>query len=313
MAIEVSASRPASAGVTVRGFRSGDEVPILRAMLEAHERGEYKGIERYQLEHAAERLPFDEGSCAVALVDGELAGWVIPADDDLMVVPAFRRRGAGRRLVEAGRGIVAAAGGSELRLWVRPDAATEAFASACGLAYHSSLLQLRLADEALAAVAEPEFPADVRVRTLVPGVDERPFVALVNRIFVDHPSPIVLNEDEVRRIHATPGFDASAVMVAESAMTGAMVAFCRVHPFLAGDGSSSGEIRLLGVDRAWRHRGLGHAATKWGVAELRRRGAQSVVLAVEDGNHNAMSLYEQLGFRRGTEWRHWTIAAAGGA
>jgi mycothiol synthase len=309
MTVDTSTVRPAGAGITVRGFRLGDEVPILAAMLAALGRGEYEGMERYQLEHAAERLAFDLAPCQVAEVDGELAGWVIPADDDLMVVPAFRRRGVGRALVHAGRDLVAQSGGDRLRLWVRRDDATEAFAASCGLQYASSLWQMRLSSGPLADVAEPAFPADTRVRTLRVGVDEAPFVALVNRIFVDHPSPIALNEPEVRRIHATPGFDPASVLVVEDAQTSAMVAFCRVHAFTTGDGTSSGEIRLLGVDRAWRNRGLGRAVTEWGVAELRRRGAQSVVLAVEGRNQSALQLYEHLGFRRGTEWRHWTIAA----
>lgn len=309
MTIDTSAVRPAGAGVTVRGFRAGDEGPILGAMLAALERGEREGMEPFQLEHAAERLPFDPASCAVAEIDGELAGWVIPADDDLVVVPHFRRQGVGRALVQAGREIVGDAGLDRLRLWVRRDAASEAFATACGLQYASSLWQMRLRGPAMALVPEPVFDADTRLRTLRAGADEGPFVALVNRIFLDHPSPIVLNEAEVQRVHATPGFDPTAVLVVEDAKTASMIAFCRVHLFTAGDGTPSGEIRLLGVDRAWRRRGLGRAITEWGVAELRRRGAQSVVLAVEGRNEGALRLYEQLGFRRGTEWRHWTIAA----
>ncbi len=296
----------------VRGFRSGDETAILAEMLAALERGEYHGMARYQLEHAAERLVPDPGLCAVAEVGSRLAGWVIPADDDLHVAPEFRRRGLGRLLVGAGRAMVAGQGLAQLRLWVPRQPDVEAFARACELRYTSSLWQMRLSAEALAAVAEPMFPAGVQVRTLRPGADEVPFVTLVNRIFLDHPSPIELSADEVRRVHATPGFDPTAVLVVEDASTHDMVAFCRVHPFAASDGSPSGEVRLLGVDRAWRGRGLGRAVTAWGVAELRGRGAASVLLAVESENERALRLYTELGFRFGVEWPHWTIAASPG-
>ena len=310
MTTETSAARSAGPGAaTVRGFQPGDEPAILEEMLAALERGEYEAMERYQLEHAAERLAPDPGSCAVALADGRLAGWVIPADDDLTVVPAFRRRGIGKLLVGAGRGIVAAEGRDQLRLWVPRRPGAEAFATACGMRYASSLWQMRLSSDAMAAVPDPDFPAPAVIRRLRPGRDEAPFVALVNRIFLDHPSPIQLSLDEVRRVHATPGFDPTTVLVVEDGGTGAMIGFCRVHPFTDSEGAPSGEIRMLGVERAWRGRGLGRAVTSWGVSELRRRGAQSTVLAVEGENKGALRLYSDLGFRFGAEWPHWTVSA----
>ncbi len=318
MTAETTTARSAEpTGATVRALAPGDASQILAEMLAAFERGECDGMERYQVEHAAERLVPNPGSCAVAVVDGRLAGWVVPGDDDLKVVPAFRRRGIGRQLVEAGRVIAAAAERDRLRLWVprRPDA--EAFAAACGLQRTSSLWQMRLAGRAMATLDDAAFPATATVRTLRVGQDEAPFVALVNRIFLDHPSPIELSLDEVRRIHASPDFDPTTVLIVEDAVSGAMVGFCRAHPFTAADGVPSGEIRLLGVDRAWRGRGLGRAVASWGVAELRRRGAQTVVLAVEGENEGALRLYTDLGFRFGVEWPHWTVpvvpAACGGS
>ncbi len=310
MATETAAGQRAEpAAVTVRALQPDDASAILEEMLAAYERGEYGGMERYQVEHAAERLAPNPGSCAVAVVDGRIAGWVIPTDDDLKVVPSHRRRGIGRMLVQAGRCIAAAEGQDRLRLWVprRPDA--EAFAAACGLEHTSSLWQMRLSSRAADAMPGPAFPANTAVRTLRVGEDEVPFVALANRIFLDHPSPIELSIDEVRRIHASPDFDPTTVLIAEAADSGAMIGFCRVQPFTSADGVPSGEIRLLGVDRDWRGRGLGRAVTSWGVSELRRRGAETVVLAVEGENAGALRLYADLGFRFGFEWPHWTVAA----
>lgn len=297
------------AATVVRGFRPDDAPAILSEMLAALERGEYEGMERYQLEHAAERLAPDPASSAVAVVSGRVAGWVIPADDDLHVVPECRRQGVGRLLVEAGRRVAAAQGHERLRLWVPRRPGAEAFARACGLAHTSSLWQMRLPAAGMEALAEPEFPPGAAVRPFRLGIDEGPFVALVNRIFLDHPSPIALREEEVRRVHATPGFDPSTILIVEDAASGAMVGFCRAHPFTAADGTPAGEIRLLGVDRPWRGRGLGRAVTAWGVAELRRRGARFVLLAVEGANERAFSLYTDLGFGLGVEWPHWTAAA----
>jgi len=310
MTIDTSAARVAGSGLAiVRGFVPGDETVILPAMLAALERGEYVGMEQYQLEHAVEGIMADPGCCAVSEIDGQVAGWVIPADDDLTVLPEFRRRGVGRRLVEAGRAIAARDGRDRLRLWVPRQPQAEAFATACSMQYASSLWQMRLPAEAMALVAEPVFPASTAVRSLRLGTDEAPFVALVNRIFLDHPSPLELSVDEVRRVHGLPGFDPATILVVEDVATDAMIGFCRVHLFTASDGAPSGEIRLLGVDRIWRGRGLGRAVTSWGIAELRRRGARSVTLAVEGENESALRLYSGLGFRFGVEWPHWTTAA----
>ena len=312
MTIESSTARPAgSDAIAVRRYQPDDGRAIRAAMLAALGRGDLHGMEAYQLEHAVERLDADPGSCAVALLDGQLAGWVIPSDDDLSVIPAFRRRGVGRQLVAAGRSLARDAGRDRLRLWFPRGPETEAFAIACGLRYTSSLWQMRLPGESLASSAEPVFPTGTAVRAFRPGADEAPFVALVNRVFLDHPSPIELSVDEVRRVHAVPGFDPSTILVVEDTATDAMVGFCRIHPYAASDGTPAGEIRLLGVDRRWRGRGLGRAVTAWGVAELRRRGARSVQLAVEGENEGALRLYTELGFRFGVEWPHWTIATSG--
>ena len=314
MTIESGAARPAGSGaVAVRGYGPGDAPTIRDAMLAALARGELDGMEAYQLEHAVERLDGDPGSCTVALVDGRVAGWVIPADDDLTVIPAFRRRGVGRRLVEAGRSLAGEAGRDHLRLWIPPRPDAEGFARACGLRYTSSLWQMRLPGEGLMSAAEPVFPASTAARPFEPSVDEAPFVSLVNRIFLDHPSPIELSIGEVRRVHSAPGFDPSTILVVEDTATDAMIGFCRIHRYVASDGTPAGEVRLLGVDRMWRGRGLGRAVTAWGVAELRRRGAQSVQLAVEGENEGALRLYTELGFRFGVEWPHWTIASTSGS
>ena len=311
MTIHTGAVGAAGSGlVIIRGYRPGDDAAILGAMLAALERGEYDGMEPYQLEHAIDRIQANPASCTVAEVDGRLAGWVVPADDDLTVVPEFRRRGVGRRLVEAGRALAAGEGRDRLRLWVPRRPGAEAFARSCGMRYASSLWQMRLPAEVLDGVSEPTFPAATSVRPFQGGTDVAAFVALVNRIFLDHPSPIELSVGEVRRVHRLPGFDASTILVVEDTATDEMIGFCRVHPFTATDGTPSGEIRLLGVDRPWRGRGLGRAVTSWGVAELRRRGARSVLLAVEGENEGALRLYTDLGFRFAVEWPHWTLATS---
>jgi mycothiol synthase len=309
MTTESTRPRTGTAGAPiVRPFRPGDETAILAIMLEVLDRGELEGVGRHQLETTAERLVHAPASCAVAEIAGQLAGWVIPVDDDLTVAPAHRRLGVGRRLVEAGRALAAADGREDLRLWVPGRPGPEAFARACGLAYHSSLWQLRLADGAPST--PPVFPDGLLVRALEPDADEAAFVDLVNDTFLDHPSPLRLTAAEVRRAHATPGFDpATILVVTPAAAPDRLVGFCRVTRYRDDAGRETGEVRLLGVRREARRHGLGRALTAWGVADLRRRGAEEIVISVEGENEAALGIYLDLGFERHVEWPHWSIPA----
>ena len=294
----------------VRPFRTGDEGPILAAMLRAHDRGELEGVNRHFLEESAARLAAEPWLAAVAEDAGRVAGWVVPLHDDLTVDLPFRRRGHGRRLVEAGRVLAARAGLPHFRVWVPPRADAVAFARACGLRYHSSLWQLRL--DPAAEPPPPSFGDDVVVRWFQPGTDEPAFVALVNEIFLDHPSPLVLDLEEVRRVHARPGFDPTAILlVASAADRERLVGFCRVGRYEDDDGVEAGEVKLLGVRREARGHGLGRELVRWGIADLRARGAARIVLAAEGENAGALAIYEAEGFRRHIEWPHWVAPLPG--
>jgi mycothiol synthase len=290
----------------VRAFRPGDERAIHAAMLEVHALGELDGVTRHHLDAAADRLRLEPDGCAVGELDGHVAGWVVPGDDDLTVAPGFRRRGVGSVLVTAGRTIARRQGQAELRLWVSERPGPEAFARAVGLAYRSSLWRLRLADDARPGPAV--FPDGIVVRPLDSAREEPAFVALVNEVFLDHPWPLRLTLDQVRRAHASPGFDPGSVAVAASAADPArLLGFCRVTTSPADDGTRTGEVRLVGVRREARGVGLGRALTTWGVERVRGEGAEQVVLAVEGQNTGALRLYDRLGFRPEVEWPHWTI------
>jgi mycothiol synthase len=292
----------------VRGFRQGDERAIHAAMLEIHARGELDGVSRHHLDATADRLGLDPDGCAVAELDGQLAGWVVPADDDLTVAPAFRRRGVGSALVAAGRAIAHRQGRAELRLWVSERPGPEAFARAVGLTYHSSLWRMRLADAARPGPAV--FPDGIVVRPLDGVREEVAFVTLVNEVFLDHPWPLQLTVAEVRRAHASPDFDPDSVVVAASAADpDRLLGFCRVSTYPADDGTRTGEVRLVGVRREARGSGLGRALTTWGVERVRGEGAEIVVLAVEGQNTGALRLYDRLGFLPEVEWPHWTVPA----
>jgi mycothiol synthase len=163
-----------------------------------------------------------------------------------------------------------------------------------------------------ATVGVPAFGDDVVVRWLQPGTDEPAFVELVNEIFLDHPSPLHLDLGEVRRIHAAKDFDPSTILlVAPAADRDRLVAFCRVGRHTDDDGVAAGEVRLLGVRREARGRGLGRELVRWGVEALRERGTERIYLSVEGENAGALGIYEAVGFRRHVEWPHWVAPLPG--
>lgn len=304
------AMNPLDLPAGTRPFTTKDAGAITAILHEAHGQGEFDGVTRHFLDSSIERV-LDEPSLAVVAEDaGRIAGWVVPVHDELTVAPAYRRRGHGRRLVTAGRRLALAMGRGELQLWVPRRPGPEAFAGASGLAYSSSLWALRR-DPSM-PVTEAAFPPDLVIRALVPGMDEPAFVDLANETFLDHPSPLVLTIEEARRAHVRAGFDpASILLVAPAADPARLVAFCRISRHPDDTGRTVGDVRLVGVRREYRGRGLGRSLVTWGIGELLRAGVDELELSVEGRNVGALRLYESLGFQARVEWPHWTIPAAG--
>jgi mycothiol synthase len=206
--------------------------------------------------------------------------------------------------VEAGRLIAGRDGLRRLLLWVPRRPGSEAFARAVGLRYDSSLWQLRL--EPSTPTVPPGFPDDVVVRPLQPGADEPAFADLVNIVFLDHPSPLHVEEDYLRVVHARPDFDPSTILLVSPASDpDALVGFCRIGTYHDDDGRLVGEVKLVGVRREARGRGLGRELVRWGIEAVRRRGAGQVYLSAEGENTGALALYEAIGFRPQLEWPHW--------
>ncbi|GAB2442796.1 mycothiol synthase [Streptosporangium sandarakinum] len=276
----------------------------------------------------------DDRAGAVLLYDGDaLAGYahVDPTDPvegpsgELVIHPAFRRRGHGRRLLAA----VLERTGGRLRLWAHgghPGA--EALATSAGFGRVRSLWQMRrpLTDP----LPSFELPAGVRLRTFEPGSpDEEAWVALNAKAFAHHPEQGAWTLDDLRRREREPWFDPAGFFLAERAAEeppggeagapyggaadepyggaaggraggGRLVGFhwTKVH----GDGDHAhdpiGEVYVVGVDPDEQGGGLGRALTLAGLAHLRSRGLSQVMLYADESNVAAVRLYEKLGFTR---------------
>jgi mycothiol synthase len=293
----------------VRGFEPGDGPAVLELELASFDLAPLPGVSRAEIPWMISRLELVAEGTLVAVDDGRVVGECTPRVDSLTVHPDFRRRGHGRRLVEAGRALVGRAGLAELSLWGdpgRPEVA--AFIRAMGATYRSSLWQFVL--PASHAVPGPVFPPDVVVRPVRSGTDDRPFAALLNRVFEDHPSPLSWPETYIREIHARPDFDPAGVLVvAPASEPDRLIGLCRTLELPGDGGRRRGEIAVVGLLPEWRGRGLGRQLLRWGVGYLRAAGFEVIELSVEARNARALELYRQEGFEAAVEWPHWVVPA----
>lgn len=244
---------------------------------------------------------------------------------ELLVHPAWRRRGIGRWLAEAAQAMAGAAG----RYWAHGDLpAATGLASAMGWHRGRELWQLRrsLSDP----VPDPALPASITVRPFRVGRDEDAWLAVNARAFADHPEQGRWTIDDLTAREQEPWFDAAGFFLAEEA--GRLLGFhwTKIHPSLAScDGTyvphphqaakaakqpagcsetyvpsheagaeGVGEIYVLGVDPAASGHGLGRALALVGLRHLRDAGLEHAMLYVEHDNAPAVRLYESLGFER---------------
>lgn len=294
---------------TVRTFVPDDAPAILELELASFDQDPVPGSSRAEIAWTIDRMALLPSNTLVAVDAGRVVGQCTPRADLLTVHPAFRRRGHGRRLVDAARELVGRQGLDELTLWgdrTRPDAA--GFIDALGAVYRSSLWQFVLPADRI--VPAPAFPADVMVRAVRPGDDDDRYVELINRAFEDHPSPLSWPGDYIREVHARPEFDPASVLVVTVASDpDQMVGFCRTLELPGDDGRRRGEIGVIGLLPDWRGRGLGRQLLRWGVARLRSLGLDQVELTVEARNERALELYRREGFVATVEWPHWMVPA----
>lgn len=236
---------------------------------------------------------------------------------EVVVDPAWRRQGVGRRLVTVAR---AQTPDGRLRLWAHGENPS-AVGLARSLGYRKVRELLQLRRSLSSPLGTPEVPDGVSVRTFVPGVDDTAWVALNALIFADHPEQGSLTLDDLHRRMAEPWFDRGGFFLAER--DGDLVGYhwTKVHGGLAhthehGEGHGQhehgeghghhghghepiGEVYVVGVHPSEQGTGLGRALILTGLHHLRSLGLLEVMLYVDADNPRAIAAYERLGF---THW-----------
>ncbi|MEU4771392.1 mycothiol synthase [Micromonospora sp. NPDC023644] len=291
----------ASSGRVTRADRlSPTEIADVTAL--ARVAGDADGADPFD-EHVLLRLR-DADAPAVHLTaradDGTLTGYAhLDTTDaatgvgvELVVHPAYRRRGTGRALA---RGVLAAADGP-LRVWAHGDhPSAAALAVDLGLRRARVLWQLRR--PLTGPIADHPLPDGVTLRAFRPGVDDEEWLAVNARAFAEHPEQGRWTAADLRIRLAEPWFDPEGFLLAVDGSTGRLLGFHWTKVHEQAGSARIGEVYVLGVDPSAHHGGLGRALTAAGLAYLRdRRDLDRVMLYVDESNTAAVALYERLGF-----------------
>jgi mycothiol synthase len=318
--VNTYAARMSTADVRIerQSRLSTDEVAAVRALVDAA--ADADGVSPLS-EHVMLHLRYG-GDAPVrnilAWSAGELVGYahldvtdeVAGASAELVVHPAHRQAGVGRRLVDA---LTADSPDGRLRLWAHgqhPGAA--ALAEGSGFVRARALWQMRRS--LLAPLPQLALPDGVSVRTFVPGQDEESWTAVNNRVFDGHPEQSNWGVQEVQTREHEPWFDPDGFFLAERDEQIVGFHWTKVHggddhpaPMVGSSARSSdghghepiGEVYVVGVDPSMHRSGLGRILTVIGLRYLRARGLAQAMLYVDESNTGAIRLYESLGFA------HW--------
>lgn len=300
-------SPAAPADVGVRAFEPGDEPAVVAIIDAALPVDRLPGITRQDLLHGVDRMRGDPAGTLVATEGGAIVGYCTPRMDELAIHPAFRRRGHGRRLVEAWLSRLRERGEPDLVLHGPDREPAGAFIAALGFVRRSSLWLFELPPSV--AVPAPAFPPEIVVRPYRDGDLDR-FVGVANTSFADHPTPLRFTEAGVGHVHALPDFDPGGILLVFAATDPeAPIGWAKAeHEVRDETGERRGFVSFIGVVPAWRGRGLGRELLRWAIAHVRAAGAATVELNVEAANDRALSLYRATGFTAQAEWPHYALA-----
>jgi mycothiol synthase len=242
---------------------------------------------------------------------------------ELVIHPAFRRRGYGLLLARA---LAAQERRRPLRLWAHGDLpAANRLAAAAGFERVRALWQMRRSLQA--RLGRPQLAEGITVRTFEVGRDEDEWIALNARAFVRHPEQGAWTRSDLDLREREPWFDPAGFFLAER--DGRLVGFhwTKIHRHDHDPGhdhqahhagreghvhghEAIGEVYVVGIDPAERGLGLGRALTVTGLRYLRDRGLFQAMLYVDEANTAAIGLYQSLGF---THWDTDVMFALDGA
>jgi mycothiol synthase len=235
--------------------------------------------------------------------DGEIAGYaqvVLDSDNasgEVVIHPAARGNGLGRRLVETALDAADGAGAT-LSIWAHGEhPAARALAEKLGLERSRVLFQMC---RPLTRPLPPAvLPGGVRLRPFEPGTDDAAWLKVNARAFASHPEQGKWTQQDLALREREPWFDPAGFLLAVAADDPSkLLGYHWTKRELAADGTPGpeGEVYVVGVDPDAQGRRLGVALTLAGLEYLARTGVTESTLYVDESNARAVSLYRHLGF-----------------
>ena len=214
---------------------------------------------------------------------------------ELVVHPEHRKSGLGKELLSKSKEIC----GSKMRLWAHGDlSAAQKLAEENGFERIRTVIQMR---KSLADLQPLQH--NFAIRRFLPGIDNEEWLALNNRVFIDHPEQGGWSIKDLQTRLNESWFDAAGFYVAIE--NGKLIGFTwtKIHGGHSQkhedqteqhDHDPIGEIYITAV--ATSGTGLGKVLTQTALAYLKRNGLTIAMLYVDSDNQIALNLYKSLGF-----------------
>ncbi|GAA1146114.1 mycothiol synthase [Ornithinicoccus hortensis] len=221
-----------------------------------------------------------------------------PPSAEIVVDPEHRRGGVGGALLQQ---VLEEYPG--VRVWAHGDLVpARKMADAFGLRPVRDLWQMaRPLSGEWSELPEVDLPEGFAVRPFQVGQDEQAWLAVNARSFAAHAEQGRMTLTDLTDRINEPWFDPHGFLLVEDHNGDGpprLAGFHWTKVESSGQGPTSGEVYVVGVDPDYQGRGLGKAVTVLGLRHLRACGLDTATLYVDGDNEPALATYHRLGFER---------------
>ena len=141
----------------------------------------------------------------------------------------------------------------------------------------------------------PTIKHDYTIRAFNPAQDKAPWLALNNKIFVNHPDQGNWALADLENRMAETWFDAEGFFLAVKGNEIVGFVCTKIHQDLVNQ-DPVGELYVVGVDPDHAHQGIGRAVSVTAINYLITKGLKRSMLYVDADNEKGLALYTSLGF-----------------